>query len=137
MSQIANEKIILAMTERKVTKQSLSVFLGCPALCVQYILRLELADEEQQRIIDFIESHQVPERSFDFRGQPVFPKEPKVKTKEDFARLCGSRGIRQWEVARELGIDNDAHFSRKTRNGFTQPEWDKVLEAIETITKNE
>lgn len=45
-----------------------------------------------------------------------------------------SKGIKQWQVAAELGL-SETHFSRKLRYRLPPEEKERVLAAIEKLTK--
>ena len=45
-----------------------------------------------------------------------------------------AHGIRQWELARELGL-SETHFSRKLRHELPPEEKERILAAIEKLAK--
>ena len=45
-----------------------------------------------------------------------------------------THGIRQWELARELGL-SETHFSRKLRHELPPEEKERILAAIEKLAK--
>lgn len=52
----------------------------------------------------------------------------------EIRRAAGSYGIRLWQVAAEIGM-NDSAFSRKLRKEFSQEEKERVLAAINKLAK--
>ena len=48
---------------------------------------------------------------------------------------CISHGIKQWELAKELGI-SESHFSRKLRYELPPEEKKRILSVIEKMAKD-
>lgn len=55
-----------------------------------------------------------------------------MKTNEDIRARAKRRGVKLWEIANGLGI-NDGNFSRKLRNEFSEEEKQKVFKIIDEI----
>lgn len=55
--------------------------------------------------------------------------------KEDVKRIIYSNGLRLWQVAYELGID-DSRFSRVLRKQLSKDMENSILQAITKLTGN-
>lgn len=55
------------------------------------------------------------------------------KPNDDIRRAAHNAGVRLWEIANELGI-NDGNFSRKLRTELSAREKEKVLSIINQIS---
>lgn len=53
---------------------------------------------------------------------------------KEIRRAAGSYGIRLWQIAEEIGM-NDSAFSRKLRKELSNEEKERVLAAIEKLSK--
>ena len=54
------------------------------------------------------------------------------RTNEDIRRAIGANGLRQWEVAEAIGM-NDGNFSRKLRKELPTKEKERILKVIEEL----
>lgn len=55
-------------------------------------------------------------------------------TNQDIRRAAGGAGVRLWQVANALGI-NDSALSRKLRKELPTDEKEKILSVIEQLAK--
>lgn len=53
---------------------------------------------------------------------------------KDIRNAAGGHGIRLWQVAEALGM-NESAFSRKLRKELPQEEKEKILDVIEKLAK--
>lgn len=53
---------------------------------------------------------------------------------KDIREYAAERGIRLWQIAEALGI-NDGNFSRKLRRELPQAEKEKILDIIDGLSK--
>jgi len=53
---------------------------------------------------------------------------------KDIREYAAKRGVRLWQIAAQLGI-NDGNFSRKLRKELSQQEREKILLIIDSLAK--
>lgn len=58
-----------------------------------------------------------------------------ARPNEDIRRAIGARGIKQWQVAEALGM-NDGNFSRKLRKELPEEEKQHLLKIIDELEEN-